>query len=117
MILEDIKNKLLEVDDHVFYGMVDNSMKETLWNYIVFNRSVMSINTNKTGYTDRFTVHIIREDWIPEGLELDVIDKMLEIPGMRLAANDATYNYVQKPNTNIVVEMISIDFVKPKKKV
>lgn len=116
MILEDIKNKLLEVDDNVFYGMVDSSMKETLWNYIVFNRSVMSVNENKTGYTDKFTVHIIREDWIPEGLEFEVIDKMLEISGMRISRSDAVYQYVQKPNTNTVVEMLSIDFVKPKKK-
>lgn len=117
MILEEIQKKLLEVDDNVFYGMVDGSMAETVWNYIVFNRSTMGITPNKTGYTDRYTVHIVRENWIPEGLELEVIDKMLEIAGMRLAGNDAEYTYVEKPKTNVVVEMLSIDFVRPKKKV
>ena len=115
MILNEIQTKLKELDEHVFYGMVDNSMQETLWNYIVFNRTTMKPNQNKTGYTDYYTVHIIREEWIPEGFEIDVINKMLEINGMRLAGNDAVYSYVPKPNTNIVVEMLSIDFMKAKK--
>lgn len=115
MILNEIKTKLKELDEHVFYGMVDNSMQETLWNYIVFNRTTMKASQNKTGYTDYYTVHIIREEWIPEGFEIDVINKMLEINGMRLAGNDAVYSYVPKPNTNIVVEMLSIDFMKAKK--
>ena len=115
MILNEIKTNLKELDEHVFYGMVDNSMQETLWNYIVFNRTTMKASQNKTGYTDYYTVHIIREEWIPEGFEIDVINKMLEINGMRLAGNDAVYSYVPKPNTNIVVEMLSIDFMKAKK--
>lgn len=115
MILDEIKEKLKEIDENVFYGMVDNSMQETVWDYIVFNRSSMKVNANKTGYTDVYTVHIVREEWIPEGLELEIINKMLEIPGMRMAGNDAQYTYVPKPNTNVVVEMLSIDFVKPRK--
>lgn len=115
MILNDIKTKLKELDNNVFYGMVDNVMQKTHWNYIVFNRTTMKPNTNKSGYSDYFTVHIIREEWIPEGFEIEVINKMLEIDGMRLAGNDAVYTYVPKPNTNIVVEMLSIDFVKAKK--
>ena len=115
MILNDIKTKLKELDTNVFYGMVDTSMQETLWNYIVFNRTSMKSNANKGGYSEYYSVHIIREEWIPEGFEIEVINKMLEIDGMRLAGNDAVYTYVPKPNTNIVVEMLSIDFVKPKK--
>ena len=115
MILNDIKTKLKELDTNVFYGMVDNSMQETLWNYIVFNRTSMKTTATKGGYSDYYSVHIIREEWIPEGFEIEVINKMLEIDGMRLAGNDAVYTYVPKPNTNIVVEMLSIDFVKPKK--
>ena len=115
MILNDIQKKLKELDGNVFYGIVDLSMQETLWNYIVFNRTSMKVGANKTGFSDYFTIHIIREEWIPEGFEIEVINKMLEIDGMRLAGNDAVYTYVPKPNTNIVVEMLSIDFVKAKK--
>ena len=112
MILNDIRDKLLEIDPRVFYGMVDNSVQETDWDYIVFNRKPTKIGANRTGYSYYFTVSIIRENFIPEGLDLTVIAKMLEIPGMRLAGNDMEYNYAAKPNTNAMVEMLSIDFVK-----
>ena len=115
LILDEIKTKLKEVDPNVFYGMVDNSMQELVWDYIVFNRTSMKASSNKTGYSDYFTVHIIREHWIPEGLELQIINKMLEISGMRLAGTDAVYTYTSKPKTNVVIEMLSIDFVRPKK--
>ena len=115
MILDDIKNKLLEIDPIVFYGMVDNNMSETVWDYIVFNRKPTKVGTNRTGYSYYFSVNIIRENFIPEGLDLIVIEKMLEIPGMRLVGNDMEYAYTTKPNTNVVVEMLSIDFVRPAK--
>lgn len=116
MILNDIQSKLLEVDNSVYYGMVHSEKKETLWNYTVFNRTSMKSNPNKTGYTDGFIVHIVREEWIPEGLAEEVINKMLEINGMRLAGTDMQYTYVQKPNTDTVIEMLSIEFVSPRKK-
>ena len=112
MILNEIRDKLLGIDPRVFYGMVDNSVQKTYWDYIVFNRKPTKIGANRTGYSYYFTVNIIRENFIPEGLDLTVIAKMLEIPGMRLAGNDMEYHYVAKPNTNVVVEMLSIDFVK-----
>ena len=116
MILNEIKEKLMEIDSNVFYGAVHKTMKETAWDYIVFNRTVMKKNANKTSYTDGYTVHIIREEWIPEGLAEEVIAKMQEIDGMRQAGTDSEYNYVTKPNSDAVVEMLSIDFVKPRKK-
>lgn len=115
MILNDIKEKLLEVDPIVFYGMVDNSIRETVWNYTVFERKRIAINTNKNSFSYYFTVHIIRENFIPEGIDRTVISKVCEIPGMRVADNDPVFTYVAKPNTNVVVEMLSIDFVRPMK--
>lgn len=117
MILDDIKNKLQEIDRKVYYAAVDMAVKETVWDYIIFERSALSVNANKTGYTEEYTVRIIREEYIPEGLEIEVIEKMLEIPGMRLKSDGGTYEYVQKPNTNVVIEMFSVGFVRPKKKV
>ena len=116
MILNDIKTKLEEIDENVFYGMADDSMKETFWNYIVFNRTVMKHSQNRTGSSDYYAVHIIRENFIPEGLAHEVIAKMQEIDGMKVSLADAQYSYVQKPNTNIVVEMLSLEFVKPCKR-
>ena len=112
MILNAIRDKLLEIDSRVYYGMVDRSVREEVWDYIVFNRKPTKVSENKTGYSYFFTVNVIRENFVPEGLDLTVISKMLEIPGMRLAGTDFQYTYVEKPNTNAVVEMLSIDFVK-----
>lgn len=117
MILDDIKKKLQEVDSKVYYAAVDLSVKDTVWDYIVFERSALRVNANKTGYTEEYTLRIIREEFIPEGLEIEVIEKMLEIPGMRLKSDGGTYEYVPKPNTNNVVEMFSVGFVRSKKKV
>lgn len=116
MILDDIKTKLEEIDSKVYYGAVSESVKEKPWNYIVFNRSVMRASQNKTGFSVIYSVHIVREEFIPEGLEEAIIEKMLEINGMRLAGNDCTYDYMTKPNTDMVVEMFSADFVRAKKK-
>lgn len=112
MILETIKEKLQEIDPNVFYGMVDDSMRETVWDYTVFNRKITKPGSERTGYSHYFSVNIVRENFIPEGLDLAVIDKMREIPGMKLAGTDMVYEYTMKPNTNIVVELLSIDFVK-----
>lgn len=114
MILTDIKNKLKEIDDNVFYGMVDGKMKETNWNYIVFNRKSLTSNTNKTSFSEVFSVHVIRENFIPEDLPIEVINKIQELAGVRIAGEGA-YNYIEKSNTNVVVEMFSIDFVRAKK--
>lgn len=112
MILEDIKNKLQDIDEKVFYGAADDSMRETLWNYTVFDRKSLLPNQNRTSYSYYYSVHIVRENFIPDGLEVTMINKMLEIAGMRLAGNEGTYDYIMKPNTNIVVEMFTIDFVR-----
>lgn len=115
MLLNDIKNKLEELDPNVFYGVVDQRMKEALWNYIVFNRTRLKNSTNRTGYSDHFDVHIVRENFIPEGLDTEVIAKILEIDGVRLASEDGVYSYVQKNNTNVVVEMLTLSFVRARK--
>ena len=114
MILNDIKEKLLEVDSNVYYGMVDKSRQEMVWDYLVFERSKIIISQNKQCFSYHFTVHIIRENFIPEGLDKTVIDKMCEIPGMRVSG-DPSFQYVPKPNTNTVIEMLSIEFVLPVK--
>lgn len=115
MILTDIEARLKEIDPKVYYGMVDDSVAETVWDYIVFNRKTISHSSNKTSSTDKFDVHVIRENYIPDGLEDEVIDKLRELPGVRLTGEDTSFAYVQKPNTNVVVEMMSIHFLRARK--
>ena len=117
MILNEIKEKLEEFDRNVFYGAVDNSMKETLWNYTVFNRVKLSPSQNRTGFTAEYAVHIVREDFIPEGLEEKVMAALSSIKGVRIDINGGSYDYVTKPSTDTVVEMFSINFFVPRKAV
>lgn len=115
MILDDIKNQLEKVDPKVYYGMVDEAIRETVWNCTVFARTKLKVTGNKTGFADGYDVLIIRENFIPEGTDLEIISKMLEIDGMRLSGEDGNYEYIQKPNTNIVVEMLALHFVRARK--
>lgn len=117
MILQDIKNKLEEIDENVFYGAADKSMREKFWNFIVFGRTRLKTPANKTGYTDGFIVSIFREEFIPDGLAEEVIEKVCEINGMKLAGTDSEYDYVMKPNTDVVAEVLSIEFIRARKKV
>lgn len=115
MILDEIKQKLEEINNKVYYGAVDEAESENIWDYIVFNRKPTKIGENRTGYSDYFQVNVICENFIPENMDDKIIKKMLEIKGMKTAASDIEYRYILKPNTNTVVEMMSITFVKARK--
>ena len=111
---DQIREKLEEVDPLVFYGTAANMEAEMLWNYIVFNRDRRAESVQRTGKTYYFNVAIVRENEIPEGLDDEVIGKVLEIPGLKVAG-DSQYHYMEKQSTGAVVEMLIIPFVKPMK--
>ena len=114
MFLEEIEKKLLEIDPNVDYGVVKKSRLDTAWNYIVFNRTNINFSASKASASDVFDVHIIRENYIPEGLETQVIKKLEELPGVR-AFDKPEFRYTTKPNTDTVVEMLTISFVRARK--
>lgn len=115
MILSDIEEALKEIDPNVYYGTVDESQRETVWDYTVFNRTKIKRSPNKTSASDCFDVHIVRENYIPEGLDEEVIAKLCALPGVKLSTDDNQFAQVPKPNTNIVVEMLTISFVRARK--
>ena len=115
MLLKEIEQKLQELDPNVYYGAAWKHQAETIWDYIVFNRKVIKHSTNKTSDSDYFEVHIVRENYVPEGFDTVVINKVCEIAGVRLAGTDSPFDYMQKPNTNTVCEMLTITFVKARK--
>ena len=119
MILDDIKNALSEVDDKVYYGAVNrNEISDSdAWNYTVFGRSTTRAGQSRTVYTDRYRVAVVREDYIPDGLAEKIIDAMEKIPGMKFADNlTGEYAYERKGNTNIVCEMLVLEFSRGRKK-
>lgn len=116
-MLNKIRTKLEEAGETVFYGRGKFDKEKDSWDCTVFGRRKLLVNgTSKTDYTDRYFVSIIREDYIPQGDELAIIDKLCEIPGMRLSASDFYYNYVNKGNTDTVVEILTLEFSKSKKR-
>lgn len=108
-------------DPIVFYGLTPSTLYDEdgneieEWNYTVFNRTKLKSSANKTSYSDAFEVHIVREEYIPEGTDTDVIAKLTAIPGVKLATDDGVYDYMMKPGTNHVVEMLTLTFTRSRK--
>lgn len=115
-MLTEIKESLEALGLPVFYGRAGSLSGDDLWNYLVFFRSTLAPSTNKTGITDTYTVAIVQEEYIDDDLVYKVIDSMCSLPGMRLASGDMPYNYTTKPNTQVVIEVLTLDFVCPKKR-
>lgn len=115
MFLTDVEAVLKEIDTHVDYGMADKENMETAFNYIVFNRTGVVYSANKTGASDKFDVNIVRENYVPEGLDEEIVDRLCKLPGVRISG-DAEINYAQKPGTNIVIEVLTIHFVRARKR-
>lgn len=121
MFLDDVKKALKEIDPMVFYGLVPSRLVDEkgeevdTWDYIVFNRAKLKHNSNKTSFGDGFEVHIVREEYVPEGTDTDVIAKLTALPGVKLADEDGTYDYMMKPNTDMVVEMLTLTFTRARK--
>ena len=116
MILNDIKEALETVDPRVFYGMAVTLSDGDLWDYIVFSRVNLKVVPSKTGEAVVYRVAIVREEFVPEDDIQAVVDAMTGIPGMRRRESDSPFEYTKKPNTNTVVELVALDFVKPRKK-
>lgn len=116
LILNDIKTALETVDPNVYYGMAGTLQDADLWDYIVFSRNALTTTGQKTGYGERFQVAIVREEFIPNETVDGVIDAMLSIDGMRLAGGEFSFQYTKKPNTNTVIELLVLSFMKPRKR-
>ncbi len=105
----------------VWYGACkEKSLKK--WNYFVFNRARTSKNgnTNKRDLQTFYYVHIIHEDYIPEGYVESVVEA-LEAPDesgtkLRITNEDILYDYTFKGSTNMVVEIAHIPIYHPEKR-
>lgn len=112
MFLQEIKEALLTVDPVVYYGAVNPEQKKQAWDYIVFNRKGYRPSAKRTGCSFLFDVHIVRESFIPEGVEESVVRVLTALPGVNLVDGDHGYTYAVKPDTELVVEMLTLTFAK-----
>lgn len=121
MLLNEVREALEKIDPIVFYGLTpptlydENGEEVDEWNYIVYNRTKLKSSNNKTSYSDAFEVHIVREEYIPEGIDVEVIEKLTALPGVKLASEDGVYDYTMKPGTDHVVEMLTLTFTRARK--
>ena len=113
--LDAISSALESVDERVYYGMATKLPKGAPWNYTVFSREPASRSANRTGFTDVYSVAVVREDYVPEDVLPSVIEAMERIPGMKLADSTVDYDYMAKPGTSDIVEMMVVRFSKARK--
>ena len=103
----------------VWYGACRKDELDN-WNYFVFNRRTTQKASNRMDFETYYEVHVIHEDFIPEGYLQKVITALEEAsdPGTKLkaASEDIEYNYIFKGKTNMVVEIATIAFVHPEKR-
>ena len=122
-ITETLEGMLQDADvpmETVGYGGVRKSELDR-WNYFVFNRIRRTKNNNSRQDLQTFyQVHVVHEDYIPEGY-IDRVIKKLEAPAdpgtkLRQTNDDIEFNYVYKGNTDLVVEIATITFYHPEKR-
>ena len=113
VILEEIQKALESVSDMpVYYGKTFASENDKQ-NYIVFNRrNVSKSGKNNCDFNYYYQVHIIHENYIPEGFEHKIVDAMEAIPGMKLNTDNHNYQYVLLNSTDTVVELLTLTFTK-----
>lgn len=109
-ILNSVRDALAALDEHVYYGSAALHPKDALWNYTVFSRRALRPTGGKAAYTDLIEVSVVREEYIPDGLAEKVIEAVCAVPGVKLLAQDAAYDYMVKPSTSVTVEALTLTF-------
>ena len=72
---DKIKEALKEIVQDVYYGAGRFQGRES-WDCIVFGKRRTGKSESKGGITRRYFVAIVKEEYIPEDLEKQVIEKM-----------------------------------------
>ena len=126
-VLDRIRSTLNELSsgevkmEGVWYGACrEKELK--YWNYFVFNRRRTTKNNqgSKVDLQTFYQVHVVHEDYIPEGYIETVINALLEKDEsgtkLKMTNEDIQYDYTFKGNTNMVVEIATITLYHPEKR-
>jgi hypothetical protein len=101
-----------------YYGACNEpDLKE--WNYFVFNRKVTEKSSNKKDYQTFYQVHVVHEDYIPEGYieqVIQVLEKQGDGAKLKSTNDPIEYRYTFKGKTNMVVEIATITLFHPEKR-
>ena len=112
-ILEQIQSVLEQTFElPVWYGRTSTKGKDK-WNYFVFNKKEFDRSgKSKLDYNYYYQVHIIMENYIPEGFEQKVIKAIQDNTRLKLTDQSMQFNYITKNNTDMVVEMLTLEFTR-----
>ena len=113
--LDKINDALESLGLPVYYGTASGIGKAQSWDYIVFGRENITGNANLTSKTHNYSVAVVHEDFVPEDVFDAVLDAMSTIPGMRWQG-EAVFDYMAKPGTDDVVELMVVRFQKAEKR-
>lgn len=112
--LDSVKRALGAVDPHVYYGLVHPN-KDEIWDYTVFFRLPTQPSQHKNVFTDHLRVAVVREEFVPEATVLQCCRALVALPGVQVADDSISYDYVCKPDTDAVVEVAVIPFSRTRK--
>ena len=115
-VLSDVQTALAALGVPVFYGAVDTLSPEEVWDYVVFFRRNLSPTGGKTGIAQTYEVALVFEEYVPDEKVWACVDAMTALPGFRLADTGGEYQYTKKPSTEQVIEILTLDFVRPLKR-
>lgn len=111
-ILKQIQDSLEGFGYPVYYGRSFAKPQDS-WNYFVFNRyNIEKSGRSNCDFNYYYQVHIIMEDYVPEGFEQEVIKAIEENTRLKLSDVPMAFNYVTKSGTDMVVEMLTLTFTK-----
>lgn len=114
-ILDEIYTKLKTLNDNVWYGMTEDITNLDELDYLVFFRDYTTYYQEKKSFSDYYTVAIVKENYIPVDYFLQVVEVMESITGMKVSNDNINYDYTKKPNTDVTIEIATINFVKARK--
>lgn len=115
-LLDEIEKKLKEINPNTKYAKLYDFDDLTDYNFLVFGKKGLRKLPDGNSLQNSFFVIIVNENYIEDSTVLSVIDKVQEIPGLRLAAGDFSYEYLRKGKTDFVVETLMLEFSKTLKR-
>lgn len=106
----DLIREALKPFGKTFYGKA-NPKDGDEWNYYVFRRKrVKKKASTSTDYKRFYEVAIVKEDYIPENHEFEIINAIEKETKLKLADDDIVIDYTFKGSTDFVVEVAVITF-------
>lgn len=118
-VLEELATDKTEPMGSVYYGACQERVLDA-WNYFVYNRRKTTKSSNRLDFQTYYEVHIVHEDYIPEGYVERVVKALEDYKDvtLRVTADDIDYDYTFKggANTNTIIEIATITLYHPEKR-